>query len=250
MHWIDWLLVLCPLVLVAWIGIKTQKYVKGVADFLSASRVAGRYVVCVASGEAAMGLISLVGMFEVFFNSGLAYNFWGQISDPLGIIFLLTGFCIYRYRESRAMTMGQFLEIRYNRPFRIYAGILQSISGVINYAIFPADGARFLVYFCDLPITVCLFGSWTIPTFMIVMAIFLTLAVFLATMGGQITIMSTDCIQGIISYPLYAIVVIFLLSKFSWFNDIIPPMLQNRPSGKSFLNPLSEVIGLRSLMCR
>jgi solute:Na+ symporter, SSS family len=56
-------------------------------------------------------------------------------------------------------------------------------------------------------------------------------------MGGQITIMSTDCIQGIISYPIYAIIVIYLLSKFSWFNDIVPPMLQSRPSGKSFLNP-------------
>ncbi len=55
MHWIDWLIVLLPLALVAWVGIKTQKYVKGVSDFLSAGRVAGRYVVCVAGGEAAMG---------------------------------------------------------------------------------------------------------------------------------------------------------------------------------------------------
>ncbi len=237
MHPIDWLIVLCPLVLVAWIGLRTQKYVKGVSDFLSAGRVAGRYVVAVAGGEAAMGLISLVAIFEMYYKSGLAYSFWGALAVPIGIIFLLTGFCIYRYRESRAMTMGQFFEMRYNRPFRIYAGILQAISGVINYAIFPAVGARFLVYFCDLPLTVCLFGAWTIPTFMIIMAIFLTVAVFIVTMGGQITIMTTDCIQGILSYPLYAIVVIFLLSKFSWFNDIVPPMLQGRPSGKSFLNP-------------
>ncbi|MCK5113644.1 MAG: sodium:panthothenate symporter [Phycisphaerae bacterium] len=237
MHWIDWLIVLCPLLLVAWIGFKTQKYVKGVADFLSAGRVAGRYVVCVASGEAAMGLISLVAMFEAYYSSGLAYAFWGRLATPIAIIFLLTGFCIYRYRESRAMTMGQFFEMRYNRGFRIYAGILQSFSGVLNYAIFPAVGSRFLVYFCDLPVTVEIFGAWTIPTFMIIMAIFLTVAVFVATVGGQITIMSTDCIQGIISYPIYAIVVIYLLSSFSWFNDIVPPMLQGRPSGKSFLNP-------------
>jgi len=236
MHWIDWLIVLCPLLLVAWIGLKTQKYVKGVSDFLSAGRVAGRYVVCVANGEAAMGLISLVAMFEAYYNSGLVYGFWGSLAAPLGIIILLTGFCIYRYRESRAMTMGQFFEIRYNRGFRIYAGILQSISGVLNYAIFPAVGARFLVYFCDLPVITNIY-IWSVPTFMVVMAIFLTIAVFVATVGGQITIMSTDCIQGIISYPIYAIVTIYLLSKFSWFNDIVPPMLQNRPSGKSFLNP-------------
>jgi len=235
MHWIDWILVLCPLALVVWVGLRTQKYVKGVSDFLSAGRVAGRYVVAVATGEAAMGLISLVALFEAYYNSGLAYGFWGLLAAPIGIIILLTGFCIYRYRESRAMTMGQFFEMRYNRGFRIYAGFLQSISGVLNYAIFPAVGARFLVYFCDLPVTTDFLG-WSIPTFMIVMAIFLTVAVFVATMGGQVTIMSTDCIQGIISYPLYAIIVFFLLTKFSWFNDIVPPLL-NRPEGKSFLNP-------------
>ena len=35
MHWVDWPIVLCPLVLVAWIGIRTQKYAKGVSDFLA-----------------------------------------------------------------------------------------------------------------------------------------------------------------------------------------------------------------------
>jgi len=224
------------LLLVVWIGLRSQRYVKGVADFLSAGRVAGRYVVCVANGEAAIGLISIVATFEMYYNSGLAFAFWNNLAAPLGIIFLLTGFCIYRYRETRAMTMGQFFEMRYNRSFRIYAGILQSISGVLNYAIFPAVGARFLVYFCDFPITTYVF-SWPIPTFMIIMAIFLTIAVFVATLGGQITIMTTDCIQGILSFPLYAIVVIFLLSKFNWFTDIVPPLLQGRPPGESFLNP-------------
>ncbi len=235
MHWIDWLIVCIPLLIVAVIGIRIQKYVKGVSDFLSAGRVAGRYVVAVANGEAAMGLISLVAMFEAYYNSGLAYGFWGAIAAPLGIIILLTGFCTYRYRETRAMTMGQFFEMRYNRGFRICAGILQSFSGILNYAIFPAVGARFLVYFCDLPILTSL-GGWEVPTFMIVMAIFLTVAVCVATIGGQITIMTTDCVQGILSYPMYAVIVIYLLSKFSWFNDIVPPLL-NRPEGKSFLNP-------------
>ena len=231
MHWIDWLIVLCPLALVAWIGIKTQKYVKDVSDFLSAGRVAGRYVVCVAGAEASMGLISLVAMFELYYEAGLTYNFWANMTIVLGMIFALTGYCVYRYRETRAMTMGQFLEMRYNRPFRIYAGILQSISGVLNYAIFPAVGARFLVYFCDLPITVEIF-TWTIPTFMIIMAIFLTVAVFVATLGGQVTIMSTDCIQGISATPCMQSLLSTCCRNFPGSMILFPPCCKTVPREK------------------
>lgn len=212
MHWIDWLIVCVPLLAVAFIGYRTQRYVKGVSGFLTAGRVAGRYVICVAGAEASMGLISLVAMFEAYYRSGFAYSFWSAIAAPIGIIMGLTGYCVYRFRETRAMTLGQFLEIRYNRAFRIFAAVLQSISGIINYALFPAVGARFLVYFCDLPLEVTV-GGWVFPTFALVMALFLAIAVFVATAGGQITIMTTDCVQGILSYPLYAIIVGFIVFR-------------------------------------
>lgn len=232
---IDWLIVIIPLIVVIIVGLRTQKYVKGVADFLTAGRVAGRYVLCVATAEAGMGLISLVAMYESYYKSGFAFNFWSAIAAPISIVLALTGYCIYRFRETRAMTMGQFLEMRYSRSFRLFAGILQSISGIINYALFPAVGARFLVYFCGLPAQVELFG-WVCPTFVLLMAGFLALAVFIATRGGQITIMTTDCVQGILSYPMYVVVVGFILLKFSWFDDMAPIMLDRDP-GKSLLNP-------------
>jgi hypothetical protein len=46
MHWIDWLIVCNPLIVVLGIGLKSQKYIKGVSDFLTVGRVAGRYLVC------------------------------------------------------------------------------------------------------------------------------------------------------------------------------------------------------------
>lgn len=46
MIWIDWIIVCIPLLMVILIGFKSQKYIKGVSDFLTAGRVAGRYVVC------------------------------------------------------------------------------------------------------------------------------------------------------------------------------------------------------------
>ncbi len=235
MHWIDWLIVCIPLLIVGFIGFRTQRYVKGVSDFLTAGRVAGRYVVAVANGEAAMGLISLVAMFEMYYKSGFALSFWSAVAMPMSVLMALTGFCIYRFRETRAMTMGQFFGMRYSKSFRIFAAVLQSISGIINYAIFPAVGARFLIYFCGLPLKVYIFG-YAFPTFALVMAGFLSIAVLIVMLGGQITIMVTDCVQGILSYPMYVIVVVYILVHFSWFDQMAPTLL-NREPGKSMLNP-------------
>ncbi|MFA5042708.1 MAG: sodium:panthothenate symporter [Kiritimatiellia bacterium] len=235
MHWIDWTIVAISLFVVLYIGLKSQRYVKGVSDFLTAGRVAGRYVIAVSGGEAGMGLISLVAIWEMYYNSGFALGFWGTIAAPIGIIMGLTGYCIYRFRETRAMTMGQFFEMRYSKSFRILAATLQSISGVMNFAIFPAVSARCLIYFCGLPLQVDIMGL-VFPTFGLLMAGFLGLAVFLVTLGGQLTIMVTDCVEGILSYPLYVIIVACLLYKFSWFNEMAPTLLARAP-GTSMLNP-------------
>ncbi len=235
MHYIDWLLVIIPICIVVVIGLKAQRYVKSVSDFLAAGRVAGRYVLAVSVGEASFGLISLAAGFEMFYKVGFALSFWNLLYIPVSIFITLSGYCVYRFRETRAMTMGQFLEMRYNRAFRIFAGILQSLSGVLNYAIFPAVGARFLIYFCDLPLSVNIAGL-QFPTFALVMMGFLSLAVVIVCLGGQITIMATDCIQGILSYPFYMIVTAFLVIKFSYFGEMAPALM-DRPDGYSMINP-------------
>ena len=205
MHWIDWIIVSIAVFVILFIAIKSRKYIKGVSDFLTAGRVAGRYVICVSGGEAGLGLISLVAVWEMYYNSGFALGFWGTLAAPIGIVMGLTGYCVYRFRETRAMTMGQFLEMRYGKAFRIFAASLQSISGVMNFAIFPAVSARCLIYFCGLPLRVDIFGC-SFPTFGLLMVAFLGLAVFIVTIGGQLTIMVTDCVEGILSYSMYVII--------------------------------------------
>ena len=107
MYWLDWILIWIPLLIVVFAAFKSQKYVKGVADFLSAGRIAGRYVVSVASGEAGMGLISVVAIMEMYYRSGFAISFWGTLTAPISMILGLVGFCTYRFRETKAMSRAR-----------------------------------------------------------------------------------------------------------------------------------------------
>src|ERR1035437_3798089 len=102
MRWVDWAIVSISLFVVLYIGLKSRRYIKGVSDFLTAGRVAGRYVIAVSSGEAGMGLISLVAIWEMYYTCGFAVGFWGTISAPIGIIMGLTGAEITRLNSSHA----------------------------------------------------------------------------------------------------------------------------------------------------
>ena len=121
MNLVDWLILIIPTAIVMGVGVYSAKYVRSVADFLSAGRVAGRYVISVGDVANALSIIGLAAYVEVHYKTGFALVFWNNVLLPLGIIMGLFGYCTYRFRETKAMSLGQFLEMRYNRPFRIFA---------------------------------------------------------------------------------------------------------------------------------
>ena len=234
MHFIDWLLVALPLLVILWVGFKAQSYIRNVSDFLSAGRCAGRYLLSVADGSAGLGLITMVGMFEMYYRTGNSIGFWSGIGILVGLAMTMTGFVTYRYRETRAMTLAQFFEMRYSRSFRVFAGLLSFLSGILNYALFPAIGGRFFLYYCGFPDSFHLFGlEWS--TFGTLMALFLGVALVIVMTGGQLTTMITDCLQGIYSYFAYALLVgvIFYTFSFAQFKEV----MFARPEGYSFINP-------------
>ena len=235
MSLLDWLILLIPTALVMGVGIYSKKYVRSVADFLSAGRVAGRYVISVGDVAAALSIIGLAAYVEVHYKTGFALVFWNNILLPLGVVMSLYGYCSYRFRETKAMSLGQFLEMRYNRPFRIFASCLRSISEMLANMIMPAIAARFFIYFLDLPHSVNIFGV-QISTFVIIVSICLTLAITLICCGGTLSLLITDALQGMFLFPLMVVFVIFILWKFNWNSDIVPVMA-DRVSGESFLNP-------------
>lgn len=234
MHWIDYAITVVPFVVIVIVTWVTHRHMKSVADFMAASRCAGRYLVCNAAGEAAFGAISAVALFEYLYKTGFVLTWWNTLGVPTSLLFTLTGFVIYRYRETRVLTLAQFFEIRYSKRFRVFAGILCFVSGILNYGIFPAVGARFFVNYCGLPQTIALFGT-TIPTFAVLMAVFISTAMFLTLLGGQLTIIVGDCLEGLLSGLLYLVVGGALLCIFKWPD--IYAALAAAPKGQSMLNP-------------
>ncbi len=241
MHWIDWLIPIALFLGLLWALIGCQRYVRSTADFLVASRCAGRYILSIASGIAAVGAISIIASFQQYFVAGFVPDWWALLSGPINLLLAVTGWVYYRFRETRCMTLAQFLEVRYSRNFRIFTGILAWVSGLINYGIFPAVSVKFFLYYCHIP-TYYVHGIDIVyPSVMFCM---LGLGALFAICGGQISIMVTDFIQGVFCNVAFLAIMIYMYFAFSW-SDIFDPILaycQGHPNG-SLINPFrtSEV---------
>ncbi len=235
MHWLDWIIVVVPVVLILWLAVYARKYVLGVVDYLAAGRVAGRYVISVGDMTAGLGVITLVALVEAKYQVGYALTFWEYMVIPVGIIMGLTGYCTYRFRETRALSIGQFLEMRYNRPFRIIAASLRTLSEMLTNAIGPAVAANFFIYFLGLPHKIMIWGI-NVPCFALVVAIVLAMCMIVIWPGGRISLLITDSFQGLISYPIFVIVAGYIFLNFNWGETIAPVMLDRGP-GENFLNP-------------
>ena len=177
MHFIDWIFLAIPILLVFIIGLYTRSYVRSVADFMSGGRMAGRYLLAIGSGEMQAGAVVFVSAFEVIANSGFTIlSWWSLVNVPVMVVVGIFGFVVYRFRETRAMTLAQFFEIRYGKSFRLLTGMVGFLAGICNFGIIPAIGARFFVYFLGLPPEMQMF-QFHVPTFTLIMALFLTTGV-------------------------------------------------------------------------
>ncbi len=232
---LDFGIVIIPLMFVLYMAFYCKRYVRGVADFVAAGRVCGRYVISVADITGALSIMSVVGYCEATYKTGFAMGLWNNVLLPLGMVLSLTGFILYRYRETRVLSSGQFLEMRYSRSFRIFASIVRCVGEMLTNMIVPAISARFFIYLFGLPHKVNVFG-FELPTFAFVVLFVLFLALIVIFAGGQLALIITDTIQGFFCYPILAVFAIYLLCKLSWFDQIAPVMMDRVP-GESFFNP-------------
>ena len=235
MTWYDWLILLLPVSFVMGMGFYTRRFVRGVTDFLSAGRLCSRYVICMGDVANSISIIALVTYVEIHYKTGFSVGFWSSVLAPLGILLSLTGFCTYRFRATRAMSLGQFLEMRYSRGLRIYGACLRSAAEMIANMIMPSIAARFFMQLLDLPTVFHVCGV-PVSTYVALMLFFLSLAVTLICCGGTLALIVADTVQATILFPLLVCFIVFVLWKFSVAREIMPVMA-DRVAGESFINP-------------
>ncbi len=234
MYTIDWIILFLLLLFLVFMAMFTRKYTRGVADFLAANRCARRFLVSVSHGMVAFGAVAALGRFEMFYNAGFSMMWWQTLLVIVMIVISLSGWVQYRFRETRCLTMAEFFERRYSRNFRVFAGILAWLAGIINFGIFPAVGTHFFIHFCGLPESFA-FAGITVSTFLALMILLVIIALFFTFIGGQIAVITTDFFQGLYCNIFIVILLIFITLQFDWSQII--EALRISPDDASKINP-------------
>lgn len=233
MHPVDLTILVSFVVLLIVIAVTTNRLMRSVAGFLSSERCAGRYLLSIAQAMAFISAASFVGGFQQFYNTGLGGYWWMLSGLPVSAGLAMSGWIMYRYRATRALTMPQFLEMRYSRNFRIMSGFLAFLAGVLNCGFFPAITARFIMSMTGMPEH---FGDTMIPVYPVFLAAIVIAPLILAISGGQVTIMVTNFFQGIIANIAMISILFYLLAKFSP-DSIFSTLISASPEGKSMIHP-------------
>ena len=232
--WYDWSIVLFIFLVIVVSVWMSRGHMKSVADFLAAGRTGGRYLITVSAGAAGLGAITVVNMLEMNYQAGFTQTWWGFTMGLVILALTVSGWVNYRFRQTRALTLPQFFEMRYSRNFRVFAGTVAYVSGLINFGIFPSVGARFFIHFCGLPEQFTFLGL-TLSTYPVTMALLLGCAVTFVFLGGQVSVMVSDFFQGLFVNAVFVLLILFVMTQMDWTH--ISEALATAPANASKINP-------------
>ncbi len=115
----DWAIVFGLLLFIFIVVSGTKRHTKSVADFLVAGRTVGRNMMALADGSVWIGAVNIIAMFELYYNGGFSTVWWNMLFETTWVFMAISGWLVYRYRQTRALTVAQFLDMRYSKNVRI-----------------------------------------------------------------------------------------------------------------------------------
>lgn len=195
---IDWLILTGFFIVFLALAIWMNRYTRSVADYLVAGRKIRMWLGMGAGIAGEIGLISIAAMCEQGYRHGFGFLIIGLLNMAVMVpLFGVFGFGIERFRATRAMSVPQYVEMRYSRRLRVLTGMLNSLAGVIQMCAFPIVGAQFLRVLIQAPEWTTL-GGLPVQSAWIIMTLLLFCNVLFTYFGGYVTLMVLNFFQMIL----------------------------------------------------
>jgi SSS family solute:Na+ symporter len=204
---IDWIIVAGYLLATLWIGIRVNRYVGTLADYVVAGRSLKSMIGVATMVGSELGLVTVMYSAQKGFTGGFAAFHIGLVAGVVTLIVGMTGFIVVPLRRMRVMTIPEFYERRFGRGVRIAGGLLLALSGILNMGLFLKAGALFVTGMTGL----------TDPTMVkFVMTALILLVLFYTTMGGMVAVVITDYVQFVVLSFGMLLACYFALDHLGW----------------------------------
>jgi SSS family solute:Na+ symporter len=234
---LDWTVTAAVLGVFVVTAVLANRLTKSVSDYLVAGRCAGRYMLTIASGMEWIGAINIVAMFEVYYTGGFPCMWWVMLSTPFIVYMCVSGWGVYRYRETRSLTIAQFLETRYGPKVRLFAGMLSWTAGMFNFGFFPLISARLFMSVIGLPEHFTL-GGLTVSTFVALAGLMILVPLCFIVVGGHTSVMVSNFMQGMFTNVAAVVIVsVLFFTVFDW-DTITSCLLAGSQPNASLLDPI------------
>jgi SSS family solute:Na+ symporter len=196
---IDWTILGVLFVMLLAMAVWVNSRCRSVADYLVSGRKVRVWLGMGAGIAGEIGLISIVGMCEQGYMRGFGFVLIAIMSMVIMVpMFGIFGFGIERFRASKAMSVPQYIEMRYDKRLRIMTGFFNSFAGVMQMSIFPIVGAGFVRVLVGAPEIAFMLGDTAVKSDWVIMGILLSCACLFTFLGGYITLIVTNFFQMII----------------------------------------------------
>ena len=202
---LDWVIVVAYLVISIFVGIWANKFVGNIAGYLVAGRTLRIRLALATMTGTEIGLVTVMYSSELGFVQQYA-SLYLALYEFLILLFVgLSGFIVYRLRQTNVMTIPEYYEQRYSRGVRILGAVMMVVSGVLNMGLFLKAGALFLVSVTGFTEPAWL-TDFMVATFdyhepvglKLIMTGLLLLVLFYTVLGGMISVVITDLIQFVV----------------------------------------------------
>lgn len=224
---LDWGIVAAYLSISVVIGLLVRKYVRNMADFVTAGRGLGTCLGIATLTGTEMGLVTLMYSAQKGFVGGFAAFHIAVAAGVVTFFVGLTGLIVYRLRKMEVLTIPEFYERRFGRKTRILGGVVLVFGGILNMGLFLKVGSIFIVGVTGLSAE-----GWAFPA---VMTVLLVLVLVYTVLGGMISVVITDYIQFVVLSAGVIVITILSASAVGW--ERIFGTIQAEMGEKGF-NPL------------